>query len=69
MVFSFLFTFTRKKLELSTRGKNCPRPIETWEEGGMSERTISTLKELGWTKPFPIQQQSLPTILSGRDVR
>eukprot|EP00946_MAST-07B_sp_MAST-7B-sp1_P005222 g5222.t1 len=58
----------RKEHEISVRGRQCPRPITTWEDAGFSERTISTMRALGWENPFPIQQQALPTILSGRDV-
>ena len=63
-----LFQKKLKKLEITVRGKNCPRAIDTWEDAGMSERTLETLRSLGWKTPFPIQRQALPTILSGRDV-
>ncbi|XP_065319930.1 probable ATP-dependent RNA helicase DDX46 isoform X2 [Gordionus sp. m RMFG-2023] len=59
----------RTKLEdIQVRGKNCPRPIKTWAQAGLSVRIIDILKKLNMTTPTPIQTQALPAIMSGRDV-
>ena len=34
----------------------------------LSEPTLKAIKELGYSEPTPIQQQSIPAVLSGKDV-
>lgn len=58
----------RERLEVKIRGKRCPRPILTWEMSGLSERMLKVLKRKGWDAPFPIQAQTIPAIMSGRDI-
>ena len=59
----------RKSLDsIKVRGKRCPRPIKRWTQCGLSDRLLGAIAKAGYGKPFPIQAQSLPAIMSGRDV-
>ena len=58
----------RRKLRVRIRGKRCPRPIMSWHQTGLSTKLMFTLKRKKYEAPFPIQQQALPAIMSGRDV-
>lgn len=59
----------RLKLEgVRIRGKNCPRPVKTFAQSGLSGSILERLKELKYERPTPIQAQALPAIMSGRDV-
>jgi ATP-dependent RNA helicase DDX46/PRP5 len=58
----------RKEMEIKIRGKGCPKPVSTWLQCGFSTRMMQVLKRHGYEKPFDIQRQALPAIMSGRDV-
>lgn len=53
---------------IKVRGKNCPAPIKTWTQCGVSLRVLETLKKLQYDKPTPIQAQAVPAIMAGRDL-
>lgn len=58
----------RKELEgITIKGKNCPRPIKTWPQCGVSTKVLDILKK-NFEKPTPIQAQAIPTVMSGRDM-
>ncbi|KAF4378468.1 hypothetical protein G4B88_027528 [Cannabis sativa] len=57
----------RKELDLTTFGKNVPKPVKTWDQMGLTSNILETVKQLKYEKPTPIQAQGLPTIMSGRD--
>ncbi|MDX9714091.1 MAG: DEAD/DEAH box helicase [Dissulfurispiraceae bacterium] len=40
----------------------------SFEKFGLSGHIMSSIRELGYTEPTPIQQQSIPHILQGRDI-
>ena len=42
--------------------------IETFEDLGLSEETLKSLKDSGYEKPTPIQAQAIPHILMARDL-
>lgn len=42
--------------------------IDNFIELGLSEKTLSAVKKLGYEKPTPVQAQSIPLVLSGSDV-
>uniref|UniRef100_A0A7E4UUW9 Probable ATP-dependent RNA helicase DDX46 n=1 Tax=Panagrellus redivivus TaxID=6233 RepID=A0A7E4UUW9_PANRE len=50
------------------RGAQCPKPIMSWAQAGVSNLEMKLLAKLGYSKPTPIQSQAIPAILSGRDV-
>jgi len=59
----------REELEgIKVKGKNCPKPIKTWAQSGVSKKIFDALKKYGYEKPTPIQAQAIPAIMSGRDV-
>eukprot|EP00662_Eupelagonemidae_sp_cell21_P030717 gene30717-59974_t len=44
------------KIKGDDAGGPLPAPIERWEQGGLADATLQTLKEAGFELPFPIQQ-------------
>ncbi|EAR85634.2 DEAD/DEAH-box helicase (macronuclear) [Tetrahymena thermophila SB210] len=55
--------------EIQVKGQEVPRPIKSWLQSGLSDRILEVLIEKKkYDKPFPIQCQSLPVIMSGRDM-
>src|SRR5918997_838349 len=42
--------------------------MTTFAELGLSESTLETLAHLGYQHPTPIQEQTIPLLLEGRDV-
>lgn len=59
----------RAKLEhIRVRGKDCPKPVKTWAQTGVSLKLLDVLKKNKYEKPTPIQAQAIPTIMSGRDM-
>ncbi|XP_067937972.1 probable ATP-dependent RNA helicase DDX46 [Watersipora subatra] len=54
--------------DIKVKGKNCPRPILTWAQAGVTLKLLETLKKHGYEKPTPIQMQAIPAIMSGRDL-
>lgn len=58
----------RDEIDIKVRGKGCPPPIKTWEECGLSDKIISVLKANKFDFPLEVQQQSIPALMSGRDL-
>jgi ATP-dependent RNA helicase DDX46/PRP5 len=58
----------RELLNVVVRGKGCPAPVDTWEQCGVSDRTLQLLEKHSLASPFPIQQQAIPAIMCGRDI-
>ena len=60
----------REALEMKVRGKNCPPPVDTWEQCGLSDRVLKQLYGAygNDSAPFAVQKQAIPAIMSGRDV-
>lgn len=58
----------RNKENIKIRGSDCPAPITEWEQGGFIDSILNVIKKYNYSKPFPIQQQSMPVIMSGRDI-
>eukprot|EP00743_Colponemidia_sp_Colp-15_P006333 GILK01006814.1.p1 GENE.GILK01006814.1~~GILK01006814.1.p1 ORF type:complete len:1135 (+),score=266.68 GILK01006814.1:28-3432(+) len=54
--------------DIKVRGRRCPRPIKTWYQIGLNDRVLKVIEKRGYKTPFPIQCQSCPAIMSGRDV-
>lgn len=53
---------------MTIRGRNFPRPVLTWTQCGLTEKILHVINKLGYAKPFPIQAQSIPTVMTGREV-
>ena len=58
----------REDLHIKVRGKQCPAPVDTWDQCGLSERALQILQKLNLEAPFAIQKQCIPAIMCGRDV-
>lgn len=43
-------------------------PVFNWYQCGFSDSLLAVIEKNKFDKPFPIQAQSIPVILSGRDV-
>jgi ATP-dependent RNA helicase DDX5/DBP2 len=51
-----------------TGGPGIPKPCETFEEASFPDYVLDCVKRQGYSSPTPIQSQSWPIALSGRDV-
>ena len=49
------------------KGKEIPKPILDFYQCGLSSKIMEVLEYKQIKKPFPIQMQAIPTIMSGRD--
>jgi ATP-dependent RNA helicase DDX46/PRP5 len=58
----------REELQVKVRGKQCPAPVDTWGQCGLSERILEAIEKLGFEAPFAVQKQAIPAIMAGRDV-
>ena len=58
--------FRRCKTEqgIKLRGKDPPRPFFAWHQCGLTNKILLALSALGYEKPFAIQQQAIPTLMS-----
>ena len=51
-----------KELEIKIRGKRCPKPVERWNQVGLTDKLLATLIKNGFEKPFAIQRQTIPYV-------
>ncbi|KAL8191972.1 hypothetical protein R6Q57_028093 [Mikania cordata] len=58
----------RKNLAVRVSGFDVPRPIKTFAEAGFSVELMKAIAKQAYEKPTSIQCQSLPIVLSGRDI-
>ena len=59
----------RLELEnIKVKGKDCPKPVKTFAQCGLSSRILDVMKKSNYEKPTPIQAQAIPAIMSGRDL-
>ena len=62
-------TAVREELgSIKVKGKNCPKPIKTWAQCGMSSKVLDVIKKCNYEKPTPIQAQAIPAVMCGRDL-
>ncbi len=54
--------------DIKVRGKDILNPVFNWYQCGFSEKVLQCIEKREYKKPFPIQAQSFPFIMSGRDV-
>lgn len=53
---------------ITVHGINVCCPIEKWSQCGLPNQIMCRISKLNYVRPTPIQCQSIPCILSGRDV-
>ncbi|EEB07473.1 ATP-dependent RNA helicase Prp11 [Schizosaccharomyces japonicus yFS275] len=53
---------------IKIRGIDCPKPVTSWSQCGLSVQTLSVIRSLGFEEPSAIQAQAIPAITAGRDV-
>ncbi|OLL25813.1 Pre-mRNA-processing ATP-dependent RNA helicase PRP5 [Neolecta irregularis DAH-3] len=53
---------------IKVRGLNCPKPVAKWSQCGLPVSILNVIKSMNYEKPTSIQAQSLPAIMSGRDI-
>lgn len=58
----------RKKHDITVTGNDVPKPTTTFEEASFPDYVLSEVQRSGFKEPTPIQGQSWPVALSGRDV-
>ncbi|CAI7854053.1 unnamed protein product [Closterium sp. NIES-54] len=58
----------REDFNIAYKGSKVPRPMRNWEESGLSAELLRAVKEIGYTKPSPIQMAAMPIGLQQRDV-
>lgn len=60
--------FRRELGDIKIRGVDCPRPIQNWYQCGLSDKILKVLIDKNkFERPFAIQCQAIPAIMSGRD--
>ena len=52
---------------INTSGGGIPHPIRRWNESGLPIEILRTVEKLGYNEPTPIQRQTIPLALEGRD--
>jgi ATP-dependent RNA helicase DeaD len=53
---------------MTTATPEVTTPVETFANLGLSDLLVETLSEVGYESPTPIQRQTIPLLLEGRDV-
>ena len=59
--------FRKEAGDIKIRGKGVLNPVFNWYQCGFSEHALNVIEKNNYERPFPIQAQSIPIILSGRD--
>lgn len=58
----------RRDHSITIKGKDVPKPVETFDEAGFPRYVMDEVKAQGFPAPTAIQSQGWPMALSGRDV-
>jgi len=61
-------TELRTELSISALGPQCPSPVGSFAQLGLPNELMQAIRSFGYTKPTPIQAQTIPAGLAGRDV-
>lgn len=54
--------------DIKVQGSNVPRPVQKFAQLGLNTQALDIIRNLGFEKPTPIQAQTIPAIMSGRDI-
>jgi ATP-dependent RNA helicase DDX46/PRP5 len=60
--------FRRELGGIKIRGQNCPKPVQNWYQCGLSDKVLEIIERKGFKTMFPVQNQAIPAIMSGKDV-
>ena len=60
--------FRRDLGGIKIRGQNCPKPVKNWYQCGLSDRVLNVIEKKEFKNMFPVQNQTIPAIMSGKDV-
>ncbi len=60
--------YLSRRLWHLARGGNIPRPLRSWRESSIPAQILSTIEEIGYKDPSPIQRQAIPIGLQNRDL-
>jgi len=58
----------RRRRAITCHGRDVPKPVRTFEEASFPEYVLDEIRKAGFTEPTPIQCQSWPIALKGRDI-
>ena len=58
----------KEDYNITTKGKNIPNPLRSWDESSINSKLISIIYKLGFNQPTSIQRASIPLSLIKRDV-
>lgn len=58
----------RESREITVSGRNCPKPVQSFEELSLPEYLAGVIKKMNFTEPTAIQSQGFTVALSGRDL-
>ncbi|XP_049808730.1 uncharacterized protein LOC126251993 [Schistocerca nitens] len=58
----------RSEQQITVRGHETPRPIQSFEEGNFPEYIVDEIRRSGFAAPTSIQAQGWPIAMSGRDM-
>src|SRR6202161_4679803 len=65
----FFLAPRRERAGIDAEHVSSPPPMsKTFAELGLSEQTLRALRDVGYEAPSPIQEQTIPLLLEGRDV-
>lgn len=64
----FQTTELRASLDIKVEGKEVPKPVCSFAHFGFPEKLMKVIRKQRFEQPTPIQCQSIPAVLSGRDV-
>jgi len=60
--------FRRQLGGIKIRGQNCPKPVQNWYQCGLSDKVLEVIERKGFKSMFPVQNQAIPAVMSGKDV-
>lgn len=58
----------REDHKIVTKGGAVPNPIRSWREADLPEWLMLAIQDAGYERPSPVQMQSIPIGLQGRDI-
>eukprot|EP00210_Caulerpa_lentillifera_P004906 g4682.t1 len=56
------------EIPVETSGRDCPPPIDGFDDRALGPVLIGNVKKCGFSKPTPVQRYAIPIGLSGRDL-